>query len=139
MNKPNKRGSFRELFAAIPHSVIDSPAYSNLTGQAIRLLTIIARQYNGANNGLMQATHKYCEPRGIVSEHTLKSAINDLIAHGFIVRTRSRGNSCGKNIWAYYALTWYPPCSKQLRDARGVHFDGFVPEAWKMWKPNNSG
>lgn len=132
---PRKKSNpLGEAFAAIPHSVIDSPAFSDLNGQAVRLLLIIARQNNGNNNGLLQATFKYCKPRGIGSEHTLKNAIADLISHGLIVRTRSRGVNNGKNIWAFYALTWLVPCTEQLRRARNIHFDGFQIGAWKSWK-----
>lgn len=134
-----KRNPLGECFAAIPHSVIDSQAFGDLNGQAVRLLLIIDRQNNGSNNGLLQATFKFCKPRGIRSEHTLKQAIADLISHGLIVRTRSRGTSNGKNIWAYYAVTWLPLCSEQLKRTHNLHFDGFKHGGWRTWQGKNNG
>ena len=55
----SKRNPLGELFAAIPHSVIDSPAFSDLNGQAVRLLLIMARQGRGVNNGLIQQASRY--------------------------------------------------------------------------------
>ena len=81
----------------------------------------------------------FSKPRGIGSEHTLKDAISELIAHGFIVRTRSRGTANGKNIWAYYALTWLPLCSEQLKRTHNLHFDNFQMRAWELWNKKNNG
>jgi len=120
-----------QLFAAIPHLVIDSPAFADLSGEAVRVLMIIARQYDGRNNGLLQATFSYCNERGVGSNHTVRSAIAALIAHGFIYRTRSHGFEAGKNTWCRYALTWQPLCDKEKR--KGLFLDGFVSRAWQKW------
>ena len=130
------KGKKYEPAAYIPNRVIDSPAYADLKHSSTRLLQIIARQYNGRNNGRLQATFSYCKPRGFGSKNTLAEAINDLISHGLIIRTRNRGTVMGKNIWAFYALTWHKP-----DPIAGIHFDGFVMDAWAKWLPpkENSG
>lgn len=130
------KGKKYEPAAYIPNKLIDSPAYASLKHSSTRLLLIIARQYNGRNNGRLQAAFSYCRPRGFGSQNTLADAIKDLISHGFIVRTRNRGVANGKNIWAYYALTWHKP-----DPFPGIHFDGFVMNAWAKWLPpkENSG
>lgn len=83
--------SNKHPYAAIEWRVIDSTAYADLTHSACRLLTLLARQLTRENNGHLQATFSWCKERGIGSEHTLRDAIADLIAHGFIYRTRSHG------------------------------------------------
>ncbi|MGV0952817.1 MAG: hypothetical protein ACOYBR_00730 [Fluviibacter sp.] len=124
-----------EPAAIIPTKIIDSFAYASLKHATTRVLTIIVRQYNGKNNGQLQATYTYCKPRGIGSQNTLKEAISELISRGLIVRTRSRGTANGKNIWALYAITWRKPDK-----SNGINLDGFVMDAWAKWTPEkNSG
>ena len=126
--KPAKTTT-KHPYAAIEHRVIDSAAYADLSHSACRLLTILARQLSKDNNGNLQATYAYCQPRGIGSEHTLRDAIADLIVHGFIYRTRSHG---ANKAWARYAVTWL---SIQKRD--GLFLAGFVSCAWREWQPTD--
>lgn len=123
-----KKAPTREPYAAIEWRIIDSPAYADLTGGAVRLLTIMTRQLTRDNNGYLQATFAYCQPRGISSEHTLRDAIADLITHGFIYRTRSHG---ANRAWARYAVTWLSITKKD-----GLFLAGFVPCAWRNWQPD---
>ena len=119
----------KRLYAAIDHAVIDSPAFSKLTGEAVRLLVIMSRQHNGSNNGRLQATHSYSKYRGIASNNTLAKAISSLIARGFVYRTRSHGIDCatGKNVPALYALTWLP----LTKNKKGLFLSGFLPNAYE--------
>ena len=118
-------------FAPIDHLVIDSPAFADLKGESVRVLLIIARQYDGRNNGHLQCTFSYCKDRGIGSKHTLAKAIAELISHGFIYRTRSHGFEAGKNLWGRYAITWRPLCDTTKR--KGLFVDGFLINAWQRW------
>lgn len=114
-------------YAAIEHRVIDSPAFADLKPTAQALLVLLARQLTKDNNGHLQASFKWCNRFGIGSEHTLRTAIAELIAHGFIYRTRSHG---ANGAWARYAVTWLPI---KLRD--GLFLSGFVSCAWRDWVP----
>lgn len=122
-----KKAPSKHLYAAIEHRVIDSPAYADLTGGAVRLMTILARQLTKDNNGHLQATFSFCQRHGIASEHTLHDAIADLIVHGFVYRTRSHG---ANKAWARYAVTWLAITKKE-----GLFLAGFVSCAWRNWKP----
>lgn len=115
-------------YAAIEWRVLDSAAFADLSHSACRLLMLLARQLTKQNNnGHLQATYSWCKKRGIGSEHTLRDAIADLIAHGFICRTRSHG---ANGTWAQYAVTWLP-----IKDKSGLYLDGFLPDAWSVWQP----
>lgn len=118
--------STKHPYAAIEHRVIDSPAYADLTHSACRLLTLLTRQLTKENNGNLQATFTWCKVRGIGSEHTLRDAIADLIAHGFIYRTRSHG---ANKAWARYAVTWLP-----VKNREDLFLAGFKPCAWRDWE-----
>lgn len=114
-------------YAAIEHRVIDSEAFADLRPNSVRLLLILARQLTAENNnGHLQATWSYCRKRGFGSQGTLKSAIEDLIRHGFVYRARSRGPN---KIWARYSLTWLP-----IKQKEGLFLDGFLFDSWKFWK-----
>ncbi len=117
--------STKHPYCAIEHRVIDSPAYADLTHSACRLLTLLARQLTRDNNGNLQATFAWCKPRGFGSEHTLRDAIADLIAHGFIYRTRSHG---ANRAWARYAVTWLP-----IKNRQELFLDGFKACPWRDW------
>lgn len=123
-------------YAGVAHDVIDSAAFADLNGEAVRLLLIVARQSNGRNNGRLHASHSYCRSRGIGSESTLQRAVSSLIAHGFIYRTRSHGIDpiTSKNIPAMYACTWIPLTNNR----KGLFCDGFVSNAFEKWHPEKN-
>lgn len=114
-------------YAATEHRVIDSPAYADLTFSARALLTLLTRQLTKDNNGHLQASFKWCKGYGFGSEHTLRAAIAELIAHGFIYRSRSHG---ANGAWARYAVTWLPITKRD-----GLFLHGFTSCAWRNWKP----
>ena len=105
LSKQRKLRPSTHPYAALEHRIIDSEACADLKPQSFRLLAIMCRQLtpHDANNGHLQATWSYTRKRGIGSENTLRAAIADLIAHGFIYRTKSRGPN---KQWARYAVTW---------------------------------
>ena len=123
------KSSTKHPYAAIDHRVIDSPAYAGLSFSACSLLLIMARQLTKTNNGHLQASFAWCSKRGFGSEHTLREAIADLIAHGFIYRTRSHG---ANKAWAKYAVTWLP-----IADKKDLFLTGFKPYAWRDWTPTD--
>jgi len=90
-------------FLALPHLVMDSPAFRNLSGPALRLLLDIARQFKGDNNGQLVACSKYLKTRGWTSEGTATRARRELEAAGLIVETR-KGMRPNRATW--YAVTW---------------------------------
>lgn len=114
-------------YAAIEHRAIDSPAFAALRPSSALLLLLMARQLTKDNNGHLHAAFKWCSGYGIGSEHTLRDAIAQLIAHGFIYRTRSHG---ANGAWAQYAVTWLP-----IKHRDGLFLDGYVPCAWRHWVP----
>ncbi len=123
-----RKPSTKHPYAAIEHRVIDSPAYADMKHSSCALLLLLSRQLTKDNNGHLHAAFKWCKPRGIGSEHTLRDAIADLIAHGFIFRTHSHG---ANGAWARYAVTWLP-----IKQREGLFLDGFKSCAWREWLPS---
>ena len=129
----NRRGqsasktTTKHPYAAIEHRVIDSPAFADLKPTAQALLLLVTRQLTKENNGHLQASFKWCNRYGIGSEHTLRTAIADLISHGLMYRTRSHG---ANGAWAKYAVTWLP-----IKQREGLVLAGFASCAWREWVP----
>lgn len=92
-------------FSAIPHSVMDSPAFQQASSSAIRLLLELARQHTGSNNGRMQLAMGYLKARGWNSVDVVQRARDDLVARRLICQTRQGGLGIGPSL---YALTWLP-------------------------------
>lgn len=126
-------------YAAVPHDVIDSAAFADLSGEAVRLLLIITRQTTAINNnGRLHAAHSFCRFKGLGSESTLRRAVASLVSHGFIFKTRGHGIDpvTGDNMPARYAVTWLP----LTKDRKGLFCNGFVPNAFETWRSEkNSG
>lgn len=100
-----KKRQFTGGFLALPHAMIHSPAYRELSTKAVKLLIDIAAQYNGKNNGDLCTAWKIMRVRGWKSEQTLQAAKNELLQAGFISETRKgrRPNLC-----SLYGITWQP-------------------------------
>jgi hypothetical protein len=99
--RTNRDGS---RFLAIPHTVLDSPAFLKLSAPAVRLLLDIARQYSGANNGQLVACMSYLSKRGWTSNDTVTRARRELEAAGFLIQTRMGARP---NRAAWFAATWW--------------------------------
>ena len=82
-----------------------SPLFAALSPWSIKLLVDLIAQYNGRNNGDLQAAFSLMQPRGWNSETTLTKAKKELLAAGFIVEMRKgrRPNLC-----SLFALSWRP-------------------------------
>ncbi|NMG32365.1 hypothetical protein [Aromatoleum evansii] len=92
-------------FLALPHQVMDCPAFIGLSAHATRLLLDMARQFAGTNNGRLLCTLSVMKKRGWCSNDTLSRARKELEAARFIQKTREA--------WmprraAWYGLCWLP-------------------------------
>ncbi len=82
--KAKGRSGKEAAFLGLPHSVLDSSDFGQLSGNAVKVLLSIARQYNGHNNGDLSAPGSKAKPNGIGSENTWYKAIKELIAADLI-------------------------------------------------------
>jgi hypothetical protein len=104
--KRAQRGAFGdgERFVRLPHVVLDSAAYRNLSHTARSLLVDTARQYNGKNNGRLVVTPKYLAPLGWNSADVIQRAKVELLNSGLLIETR-KGARPNKAAW--YMLAWH--------------------------------
>lgn len=90
-------------FVALPWSVLDCPAYSELSHPARSLLIEFARQFVRDNNGRLLASSSYLRKRGWNSPDVITRAKRELLKAGFIFET-VMGHRPNKASW--YAVTW---------------------------------
>ena len=100
--KKKSKFSGGESFFAIPHYILNSVAYRNLSAHAVKLLIDIGAEYKGTNNGDLSATYNSLVKKNWHSKGTLNNAIKELRKFGFIEVSRQGG----KNKCSLYALTF---------------------------------
>ncbi len=116
-------------FTLIPHAVQDSENWRRCSATAIKMLTELARQYNGGNNGDLCGAMTLLQPRGWNSDDTIFWALRELRHYGFIVLTRQGG----LHNTSLYALTWLAidECGGKL-DCSATRVAG---AEWKLTRP----
>ena len=110
-------------FAGIPISVVKSDAYKSLSGNAAKLLTILACFYNSNNNGNLAITQSIIGEW--MTKNTMYSAKDELLLKGFIVTNAYGGRSAwGRKLPSLYGLTFYPMNELKEKDGelRFAHY-----------------
>lgn len=105
MIRKKKGGTGREggRFIAIPHVVLESPAYMALSHPAKALLLEFALQFHGDDNGRLLCSARHLRQRGWNSADVINRAKKELLSAGFIHET-VKGHRPNKASW--YAVTW---------------------------------
>jgi hypothetical protein len=68
----------------ITHAMMDTDAWRDLSGNAVKLLLHLVKMHNGSNNGdLFLAERDAAAALGIV-KNTASRAFQDLVSHGFL-------------------------------------------------------
>lgn len=114
-------------FCAMPHKVLDCPAFISLSGAGTRLLLEVMRLYNGNNNGQIHVTLTALKKRGWNSNDTLSRARQELQDRHFIQMTRL---PCLPRRGAWYGLTWRPLDYTPEMDIKPVDF---VKDSFLLW------
>ncbi len=97
-----------QSFAGIDRQVLDHPDYINLSGNAVKVLTELVRQYRGKNNGDLTLANSIIGNRNLGSKSTLKRCVDELMAANLIVKTREGRFSNPGGVCTLYAITWRP-------------------------------
>ena len=121
-------------FVGMPIRVIESGAFKSLGGNSVKLLTLLARHYNGHNNGDLAITQAILKPW--LTKNTMYSAKNELYKKGFIVMNAYGGRSGGgRKLPSLYAVTWQPVDDLKPKNGeiRYAHYPSPRP-ALDYWK-----
>lgn len=90
-------------FLLLPHNVMRHPDFAEASCRATKLLCDIAVEYNGSNNGDLNAAMSRLRKRGWNSTSQLAKAKKELMERGLILETRLGGLGVGPTL---YALSW---------------------------------
>lgn len=131
------RRDTKARFALIPLEVIHSQNWAHASKPCRALMTDIAVQYSGGNNGDLTASITVLRPLGWTSPGTLKALLREAAYYGLLVQTRQGGLLIGASL---YALGWKPvnPCIDartrvcKLDDPSMV---GVTPGRWQVPQP----
>lgn len=117
MAKPRKnKQHIKGGFSGIPRIVMDHPDYINLSGNAVKLLNELARQYRGSNNGDLTVAYSLLKHRGFNSKGTIERNRDELLQARLIIKTREGRFANPHGVCALYALSWQPidECNNKL-------------------------
>ena len=98
-NKPWGEGSY----VSLPHQVLRSAGYANLSAWSVKLLNDLLSQYRGYNNGDLCAAMTILKQRSWKSNATLSRARKELLEKGFIAQSKQGG----RNNPTLFSVTFY--------------------------------
>lgn len=118
-------------FISLHHYVLNSDEFAALTGNELRMLMELARQYKGNNNGALTAMREQLVARGWKSHQTIDVQLAKLERKGWIVKTRQGGKRIGCTL---YAVTIWP-----VDACGGKHQWPVEHKASHLWKNKSTG
>ena len=104
--KVYRNGRNKGLFLALPHSVIDSSAFRELSSAAKVVTLAIARLFNGRNNGALAFAERAGCDWGL-SQNTTRRALREAEAAGLIHKTKA-ASFTSKRLATEWAISWQP-------------------------------
>ena len=116
-------------FLMLEHRISDSPEFGQLSGNAVKLLLELARQYRPGKNGDLSIPWSMLSLRGWRSKATVQAAKLELLVAGWIIETRKGG----KNMCSLFALTYYPV------DESPKHLEPGTTVAPHLWRTQRDG
>ena len=126
MTKSKRSGRGRAPpFLRLEKRNLDSKQWSALSPKAVKMFIDISSQYNGSNNGDLSAPWSKMRARGWRSKGTLQDALSELVATGWVRKTRQGG----KHRCNLYAVTIFP-----IDECKGKHDARPTTTAPNDWK-----
>lgn len=124
MGKLNPKGRSRESrHVRLYGFMTSSPAWLDLSGNAVKLLVYLATYDNGTNNGLIFLSERLAAEGIGLSKRTAGKLFDELEAHGFIAPTAKGYFTLKRGPATQWRLTWLPWANKAPTNE------------WRAWQP----
>jgi hypothetical protein len=116
-------------FAALPHCLLGSQVYIDLSAHAVKLLNDLLTQFKGFNNGDLCLAWTIMEKRGWKSRDTLNKARQELLDKELILISRYGGRRRAQ----LYALTFF--AIDECNDKLDIKATERPPSLWRLHEP----
>ena len=115
-------------YVPLPYAQLKSPAWRDLSGNAVRLWLELHTRFNGGNNGKL--TLSYAEAGEILGmgKATVQRAYDELVAHGFLAREK-QGN------WYHRRAHEWRLTTKSVQAVSGKIS---ATNDWRKWNPKKT-
>lgn len=100
-------------FVMLYHKWMDTPAWHDLGGSAVKLLVYIVRCYTGENNGAIMLSSRQASDATGLARNTVDAAFRELIDHGFIALVQAGHFDMKVKHSSSWRLTFWPTERKQ--------------------------
>ena len=109
-------------FVLFRYDVIDSPAFADLSGNAVRVFVALKRAFNGKNNGEIIMSCRMLNDKIGMSRATASRALKELQTHGFVRITRPG---------------WYAGHVATIWELTETHNNmcSDYKDLWRQWRP----
>lgn len=114
-------------FAMLPLTVMDHKTVQTLNHAEFRVLMLLAREFNGHNNGGVGVTAEQAREHGIKSKNTFYESLRELESRGLIRKTCHASRVPPRP--AMYALTWLP-----LNDTKYSEAERVPSNKYQQWR-----
>jgi hypothetical protein len=91
-------------FVALPHSVLDDPAFRGMSSAAKVVVLAVAHLFDGKNNGQLGFGERSGEKWGL-SQKTTRRALAEGRVAGFLIKTQA-ASFTSKRLQAEWAIAW---------------------------------
>lgn len=102
----NGRSKPKKGFVKMDYPIIDHPSFMSLSGNAVKVLVSLIRQFNGHNNGNIVFPTRYFGDQ--MDKNAVNRAIKELVDAGFISVERRSAFTLKVRRAQEYALSWLP-------------------------------
>ena len=123
--------SRKQKYITLPNQCIASENFASLSPHANKLFLDLAAKCYGYNNGDMNMVWPEMQKRGWKSKDTWNKARKELLAKGWIIKTRQGWN----NRCSLYGFTFMP--IGEFGGKLDVKEGGLATNEWKEWQPEN--
>lgn len=114
MGKPDKRGRSKGSFVMVMDAMMESPAWLDLSGSAVKVFLHLIKRSKGNNGfgnkhdrGALYLSERQAASDTGLAKGTVAKAFNELVDHGFL-RLVSKGHFDVKNLATTWRLTHQP-------------------------------
>ena len=108
MRRQRRKKQFVSRFVGIEYIILNSPAFGELSGEAIKLLLYVCARHDGENNGTISFSVREAAAKLKCTPNTAGNRFRELIECGFLVPVTKGAFSVKLKAATTWRITFYP-------------------------------